>query len=167
MNIYDDTKRMLNIMRKLTESKEINTVLNEQEDVSQGDEQTQDINDNILVINDVDVKILSTDEADMKLLDDQKSQIETLIDGFKQTVSEMVNFEPGITIKENQIRMDGTLSEGEIKFVFISGEDEGAYIVAEMLKLDQNNALILEKLAKFQLTYKTTMDPILSDRKIN
>lgn len=168
---YDDTKKMLNTLRKLNESKtSTNNLIREQyQGQSQGQEQEpeQKMDDDIAVINDVDVKLISGDEADMKLMDDQKNEISGLIDNFRQQVSQIVDFEPGFTITPDQIRLDGKLSDEDIKFVFIAGKEGGVYVNAEMLKLEQNVANMLEKLAKFNETFKTAMEPIISDRNNN
>ena len=111
--------------------------------------------------------MLSSDERDLELKDDQKELISKLIDSFKQQVSQMVDFEPGMTINQNQIRLDGKLSNEKIDFVFIAGEEEGVYINADMLKLEQNMANILTKLAKFEETYKTELEPIITQRNHN
>ena len=150
-------------MRRLNESTTSNKILREQEET----QPEQSMKDDILVINDVDVKMNSTDEADMKLMDEQKNEISGIIDNFKQQVSQIVNFEPGFSIFPDQIRLDGTLNDEGIKFVFIAGKDGGAYINAEMLKLEQNVANMLEKLAKFNEVFKTAMEPIISQRNNN
>ena len=49
---YDETKKMLDTMRRLTESVKQGNILKEEE---------TDLKDDITVINDVDVKMLSTD----------------------------------------------------------------------------------------------------------
>ena len=165
-NDYDYTKKMLNTLRNLTESKTSSRTLREQEE-PQNPEQSQQVTDDITVINDVDVKMLSTDEADMKLLDDQKTAISGLIDNFRQQVSQIVDFEPGITINERQIRLDGKLTDEDISFVFIAGEESGVYVNAEMLKVESETLVMMEKLVKFEETYKTTMEPMITQRDNN
>ena len=177
---YDVTKNMLKTLRTLTESKSsnksiINEVSQEQrnsndQDIYQGTsstESSENMNDDIIVINDVEVKLLSSDEADMTMNDQQKEVISTLIDGFRQQVSQIVDFEPGITINMNQIRLDGTLTNEDISFVFIAGEENGVYINADMLKLEQNVADALEKLVKFEQTFISSMEPLITQRSNN
>ena len=173
--MYDQTKKMLNTLRSLNESKSVNRTLNEQagqEDpqLDQAQSQSNDIQgqkDDFVVINDVEVKMLSTDEADMELADDQKTAISGLIDNFKQQVSQIVEFEPGMTINKTQIRLDGKLTDEDISFVLIAGEDAGSYINAEMLKLENNVGMMLEKLVKFEETFKTSLEPIIQARNHN
>ena len=103
----------------------------------------------------------------MKIDENQKTAISTLIDNFKQQVSQIVEFDPGMTINQEQIRLDGYLPDEDINFVFIAGKDSGTYINAEMLKLEHETGNMLEKLAKFEETYKTALEPIISQRDNN
>ena len=168
---YDVTKNMLKTIRTLTESKVSSKTINEQQTEFQTPQvnNTNDENqkNDIDVINDVDVKLLSTDQNDMKLTDQQKTAISELIDGFKQQVSQIAEFEPGITLTQDQIRLDGYLPDEDINFVFIAGKESGVYINADMLKLEQDVATSLEKLAKFEITYKTAMEPLIQERSNN
>jgi hypothetical protein len=177
---YDLTKNMLKTIRTLTESKSFNkSIINEQsqEQRNSNDQDiykdmtnsqpSNDVDDDIMVINDVEVKLLSSDQADMSMNDQQKQVISTLIDGFRQQVSQIVEFEPGLTINMNQIRLDGTLTNEDISFVFIAGEENGVYINADMLKLEQNVADALEKLVKFEQTFISSMEPLITQRSNN
>ena len=109
----------------------------------------------------------SSDKADLTLQDSEKTAISQLIDNFKQQVSQIADFNPGITITRDQIRFDGTLTDQDISFVFIAGNESGAYINVDMLKLEQDVANELEKLAKFQETFETAMNPLIQERKTN
>ena len=168
---YDVTKNMLKTIRTLTESKVSSKTINEQQtefQTPQGNN-TNDENqkNDVDVINDVDVKLLSTYQNDMKLTDQQKTAISELIDGFKQQVSQIAEFEPGMTLTQDQVRLDGYLPDEDINFVFIAGKESGVYINADMLKLEQDVATSLEKLAKFEITYKTAMEPLIQERSNN
>lgn len=172
---YDQTKKMLNTLRKLNESKTTSNKIIREDDQQKNPDlfdkfsntETEDSNDDFTVINDVEVKILFTDQDDKKLKDDQKNQISTLIDNFREQVSQIVDFEPGITIDNKQIRLDGVLRDEDIQFVFIAGEESGVYIIADMLKLETETGNILEKLAKFEETFKTAMEPLITQRDNN
>lgn len=166
---YDETKKMLNTLRKLNENKTSNSVIKEQQEVSQQvePEQTQKQESDFIIINDVEVKMLSTDEMDMELKDDQKETISNLIDNFRQQVSQIVDFDPGMTINQKQIRLDGVLTDEDISFVLIAGEESGVYINADMLKLETEVGNALEKLVKFQETFKTSMEPLITQRNNN
>ena len=174
--MYDQTKKMLNTLRNLNESKFSSRTLSEQVDPqipqsenpmgSENNEPKQQEKD-IVVINDVEVKMLSSDESDMGLTDEQKETISGLIDNFKQQVSQIVEFQPGMTINPNQIRLDGKLTDEDINFVIIAGEDSGTFINAEMLKLENNVGQMLEKLVKFEEIFKSSLEPLIQNRNNN
>jgi hypothetical protein len=167
MSGYDDTKKMLNTLRKLNENRTFsNNILREEIETQQPQNQEPQEKD-FTVINDVEVKLISNDPADMNLLDDQKTAISTLIDNFRQQVDQIAEFKPGMSINPDQVRLDGTLTNEDISFVFIAGKESGVYINADMLKLEQNTATALEKLVKFQSTFETSMEPLITQRDIN
>ena len=145
----------------------IPTIQQRQQPTDDTEYQQDDVKDDVTVVNDVDVKLMSGDDEDLKLMDDQKNAISSIIDNFRQQVSQIVDFEPGFTLTETQIRLDGVLTDQDIKFVLIAGEESGVYINADMLKLEQNMANILTKLAKFEETYKTELEPIITQRNHN
>ena len=158
---YDETKKMLDTLRRLTESTKNAKIL--KEDISVNTETKDEID----VINDVDVKMLSTDNMDMKLTDEQKNAISGLVDSFRQQVSELANLEPGFTINMNQIRLDGSISNEDINFVLISGEEAGFYVNADMLKIETETVTMIDKLSKFQLVFEDTLNPIIRQRNNN
>lgn len=161
---YDETKKMLKTLRKLNESKITSmNILKEDENPLP----TENLDDDVTVINDVDVKLLFSDPNDKKLSDDQKQVLSTVIDNFRQQVEQLVEFDPGFTIQPNQIRLDGKLTQEDVNFVFIVGQDSGVYVNAEMLKLEQNIATILEKLAKFSEVFKSSLDDLITQRENN
>ena len=168
-NDYDVTRNMLKTIRTITQSKTSMGTLNEAVGFQspEVDKAEDNLKNDIIVINDVEVKLNSPDEADMTLQDSQKTAISQLIDNFKQQVSQIADFNPGITMTQDQVRLDGSLTDQDISFVFIAGNDAGVYINADMLKLEQEVANELEKLAKFQETFETAMNPLIQERKTN
>jgi len=188
VNQYDQDKKLLNKLRQLNESfyakkrsltEQVGDTGPSQEQRNTNDTSTfvdnsdpsdkaqEELNNNIMVINDVDVKINSTDKADMKLDDSQKTAISNMIDNFKSQVAQIVDMNPGMSISETQIRLDGVLTDNDIKFVFIAGQDGGVYINAEMLKIDNTVTPILDKLIKFEDTFKSTLEPFIGQRQTN
>jgi DNA repair ATPase RecN len=168
-NDYDLTRNMLKTIRTLNESKTSNRTLNEVVEFQspEVDKAEENLKNDIIVVNDVEIKMNSSDQADLALQDSQKTAISQLIDNFKQQVSQIADFDPGITMTPDQIRFDGSLTDQDISFVFIAGKESGVYINADMLKLEQDVANELEKLAKFQETFETAMNPLIQERKTN
>ena len=168
-NDYDVMKGMLKTIRTITESKASNRTLNEEVGFQspEVDKSDENLKNDVMVVNDVEIKMNSSDEADLTLQDSEKTAISQLIDNFKQQVSQIADFTPGITIAPDQVRLDGTLTDQDISFVFIAGKEAGVYINADMLKLEQNTATALEKLVKFQDTFETSMEPLITQRDNN
>jgi len=166
-NDYDVTRNMLKTIRTLTESKTSRNSLNETEvviDKLPSDDAEANLEDGVEVVNDVDVKLLSQDKNKLSLTDQQKQSISAIIDSFKTQVDQIVTFDPGFTMTSDQIRLDGKLTDEDIDFTYIAGKEEGVFINANMLKLEQNVASILEKLAKFSIAYKEAMEPLINQR---
>jgi hypothetical protein len=173
---YDQIKGMLNKIRNLNESKtkktnfileqgETSPIRDDNEIPSDYDsDATKEQYDNIEVINDVEVKLLSTDEDDIELKPDEKTQISQLIDSFRQQVSQISELEPGLTITEKQIRLDGSLNETEINFVLIAGEDSGLYINGDMLTIEETTIEMIDKLFKFKQQFITALEPLIRER---
>jgi hypothetical protein len=173
---YNETKKMLNKLRILNEIAVVNNEIGSEQPQQQQTQDntsrqdataTQDPKSDFLVVNDVEVKLNSVDQTDLEITEDQKSAISNLIDNFKQQVSQIVDFDPGMTINQNQIRLDGSLDDLDVNFVFIAGQDSGVYVNAEMLKLELQVGQILEKLVKFEETFKTAMEPLIQNRNNN
>jgi hypothetical protein len=162
-NSYDETKKMLSTLRKLNENITSYKTIKEQVDDTQINQQKNDL----AVINDVEVNINSSDQSDLSLEQDDKNTLSQMIDNFKQQVSQIVEFEPGITINKKQIRLDGTLTDTDINFVLIAGEENGLYINSDMLKIEQDTFNILEKLIKFEDVYKSAMEALIDKRNSN
>ena len=111
-------------------------------------------------INDVDVNYSATG---MDLKDADQNAISQLIDNFRSQVSQIVDFDPGMTLDKQQIRLDGILTDEDAKFTLIAGKEEGVYLNADMLKLEQNTMDTLTKLFKFgSETFKTAMEPLIT-----
>ena len=59
------------------------------------------------------------------------------------------------------------ITDNDINFVYIVGDEPGLYINADMLIIDTDALTELTKLLKFEETFKTTMEPLLRQRKTN
>ena len=171
---YDFTKGMLKTIRNLQESLSSKKILKEQEEYQQqtSDQENtstpnENTNNDITVVNNVEIKLMSNDQNDMTLMDDQKNSISQLIDSFREQVSQIVEFDPGMTFSPTQIRLDGTLTDNDVSFVLIAGQEGGLYINADMLKLEQETMIVLGKLVRFDSVFKTSMDPLITQRNNN
>ena len=56
------------------------------------------------------------------------------------------------------------MTETEISFVFIIGEDNGLYFNGDMLNIEQETLDMFDKLLKFKPTFISEMEPLLRTR---
>ncbi len=151
---YDAIKKMLNTLRTISENTTASKTLNEEKI-------------NTLVIgNNVEVKVHSDDQQDLKIGDEEKNSLNQLIENFKTQVYELATFEEGFNIYQNSVRLDGSI-DNDLTFVFIAVQDRGLYINANMLKLDNEMAQIIDKLSKFQHTFEDVVNELIETRKYN
>lgn len=156
---HEQMKGMLNTLRKINESTfSKKSLIEQEEDVT---------NKNVTVINDVEVKLISSDNVDLEVTEEQKNIISGVIDNFRAQVNELSEFKPGFSVNPNMVRLDGTIPDIGISFVLIAGENKGCYINAEMLKLTEDVYVTIERLFKFDETFSTSFNEMISDRKLN
>lgn len=168
---YDGIKKMLNTMRNLNESvASTKKMISESEEFAapgEQDNQPEQQDTDFIVVNDVEVKLHSSDKADLVLSDEEKNAISQLIDNFRSQVSEIADFGEGFNIYPESIRLDGTIGDLDLGFVFIAGNERGLYVNADMLVLDNETVAVLEKLNKFQHTYEDVVNGMIVTRKNN
>lgn len=151
---YDGIKKMLNTLRTISENTTSYKTLNEEKV------------DTLVLNNNVPIKIHSDDEQDLKVGEEEKNTLNQLIENFKTQVYELASFDEGFNVYSNSVRLDGKLSD-DLSFVYIAGEDRGLYINANMLKLDDDISLNIEKLNKFQHTFEDVANQLIETRKYN
>jgi len=157
---YDNTKRMLNTLRKLNESVSNKKTLNEQEEV-------KDLKDTVTIVDGVEVRMIASTDEDLQLDDQQKKVIGDVINNFGTQVSDLGDLRPGITIQSNQVRLDGKLPDVELDFVIIAGQNKGTYLNTSMLKVSYELMESIEKLMKFEDVFADSMNDIISQRRID
>lgn len=161
---YDETKKMLNSLRKLNENIKSSKTITEQEETP---EMSKNMKDDITVINNVDVKLLSTDSMDMKLTEEQKVEISKVIDLFKQQVFDLTNFDPGMVVGMDQIRLDGAIDQFDVKFTLVTGKDAGVYVICDMTEVTPEFLDFLTKLSKFYQSFSDSMNNLIGERQNN
>ena len=154
-------------MRNLTESTSKRNIIKEDEYAAQDVDATQDQKTDYIVVNDVEVKLHSSDQADLEISEEEKSGLSQLIDNFRDQVTEIADFEEGFNVYPQSIRLDGTISDLDLSFVFIAGDERGVYVNANMLELNQESVEMINKLNKFQHTYEDVVNQMIVTRKTN
>ncbi len=154
-------------MRNLNESTSKRNIIKEEENALQDVEATQDQKTEYIVVNNVEVKLNSSDQADLEISEEEKSGLSQLIDNFRTQVTEIAEFEEGFNIYPQSIRLDGSIPDMDISFVYIAGDERGVYINANMLELNQESVEMINKLDKFQHTYEDVVNQMIVTRKTN
>jgi hypothetical protein len=151
---YDGIKKMLTTLRNISENTTSSRALTEEKI-------------NTLVIgNNVEIKVHSDDNADLEITDEEKNSLNQMIENFKSQVYELATFDEGFNIYANSVRLDGKIFD-DMSFVFIAGEDSGLYVNCNMLKLDDENSRVIEKLNKFEHTFQDVASGLINARKNN
>lgn len=175
-NGYDNTKKMLNTIRKiqaLSKPKyglisEQLTELNPEEGIeTRPEEQPQggeEEGSDFVVINDVEVVIHSEDPEDLELTDEEKGKISQLIDDFRVEVVETAEFDK-LHVYETSAKLDGKIGEIGLQFTLSTGDDTGLYINGQMLKIDENSLEIIRKLGAYEIKFSSTINDLLVRRK--
>lgn len=151
---YDDIKKMLNTLRVISENTTSSKILKEEKV------------DTLVIGNNVEIKVHSDDQEDLKISDDEKNALNQLIENFKAQVYELASFDEGFNVYPNSVRLDGKIDD-DLTFVYIAGEDRGLYMNANMLKLDSETSLTIDKLNKFQHTFEDVVNELIEARKNN
>ena len=186
LNEYDETKKMLNIIRNINNPNKSNLteirrhyygeqnamIGGKDSDYAGNDEmeqepQPENDENGVDVVNDVDVKLISNDPQDKTLTDEQKTSLSSLIDSFREQVSQTAELDPGFTFNVDEIRLDGHIPEFDMKFTYIAGENSGLYINAEMLNITQEVSEIIINMLNFNKQINDGLELMLRQRKNN
>lgn len=151
---YDGIKKMLSTLRTISENTAPKKAL------------TEEKIDTLVIGNNVEIKVHSDDEADLKITDEEKNSLNQLIENFKSQVYELASFDEGFNVYANSVRLDGKIFD-DMSFVYIAGEDNGLYVNCNMLKIDDENARVIEKLNKFEHTFQDVANNLIINRKNN
>lgn len=157
---YDNTKKMLNTLRNLTEATLVKGTISEQEE-------KKELKDNVIVVNGVEVRLISSTEEDLDVNEQQKKTIGDVISNFGTQVSDLGDLRPGVTIQSNQVRLDGNLPDVGLDFVIIAGENKGTYLNTAMLKVNYDLLESIQKLLKFEDVFADAMNDLISQRRID
>lgn len=185
-NSYDETKKMLNVIREIQSSTKPKYGLIGEQSIGlnpeptnppiEGQQQPQrpeqqlapessgEEGSDYAIINDVEVVIHSEDPEDLELNDEEKGNISQLIDDFRAEVIETVEFDK-LDVYETSAKLGGKIGEIGLMFTLSTGDDVGLYINGQMLKIDENSLMILEKLGAYHLKFSSTINDLLVRRR--
>lgn len=170
-NNYDETKKMLNILRNFDHTRYYGTIREQSYesptiDTSQNLPQASEKKD-INVINNVEVVINSSDQQDLILKEDEKSKIAQLIDDFRSEVSELTDFGK-LIIYNDSAKLDGRVNELNVSFVLSAGDDNGVFLSnTSMIKISDELLNFINKIKTYEEKFNSTINEMISLRKQN
>ena len=181
MNNYDEIRAIVEASRRALQKQNVNEInqikksqglLKEEdekiqidkfseEDVEQNGEQDETRS---FKIQGSIISIHGSKKSELQLTLDEKNAFKESMDEFRAEISEIVDFKP-LNIYSNKVQWSGTIPDKEINFHFSTDENNGVYMDAQMLKLDDEIVDLIEKLQKFFEKFKLKWNKILGTRK--
>ena len=76
----------------------------------------------------------------------------------------MVDFNP-LNVYEDSVEWSGKLIEFDMDFMYRIGETNGVYVDSEMVKVDQEFDMMIDKLRKFYEKFKSKWAKVIAQRK--
>jgi hypothetical protein len=86
------------------------------------------------------------------------------MDEFVAEVSDMVDFNP-LNVYQDSVEWSGKLIEFDMDFMYRIGETNGVYVDSDMVKVDQEFDMMIDKLRKFYEKFKSKWAKIIASRK--
>ena len=104
------------------------------------------------------------DQQDLQITTLEKQSFQETMDEFVTEVSDMVDFKP-LNVYEDSVEWSGKLIEFDMDFMYRIGETNGIYVDSEMVKVDQEFDMMIDKLRKFYEKFKSKWAKIIASRK--
>lgn len=160
---YDEDKKMLNKLRSLNES----FYTTKKRIVEEDEAETSDSeNKSFTAIDDgIGVEVTNNGKK-VELSSEQRNALSQLVQSFKEQVSDIVTFPVGFNIKEDELRLDGEITDKDISFVLIrNNQTPGIYLNCDMTKIDSEVMEVLEKLEKFEHSFMDAAKKLIDELK--
>jgi hypothetical protein len=104
------------------------------------------------------------DQKDLQITSLEKQSFQETMDEFVAEVSDMVDFNP-LNVYEDSVEWSGKLIEFDMDFMYRIGETNGVYVDSEMVKVDQEFDMMIDKLRTFYEKFKSKWAKIVASRK--
>lgn len=104
------------------------------------------------------------DQKDLQITSLEKQSFQETMDEFVAEVSDMVDFN-SLNVYEDSVEWSGRLIEFDMVFMYRIGETNGIYVDSEMVKVDQDFDMMIDKLRKFYEKFKSKWAKIIAQRK--
>ena len=104
------------------------------------------------------------DQKDLQITSLEKKSFQETMDEFVAEVSDMVDFNP-LNVYQDSVEWSGKLIEFDMDFMYRIGETNGVYVDSDMVKVDQEFDMMIDKLRKFYEKFKSKWAKIIASRK--
>jgi hypothetical protein len=104
------------------------------------------------------------DQKKLEITTLEKQSFQDTMDEFVGEVSDMVDFN-SLNVYEDSVEWSGKLIEFDIDFMYRIGETNGVYVNSEMVKVDQDFDMMIDKLRKFYEKFRSKWAKIIASRK--
>lgn len=104
------------------------------------------------------------DQKDLQITSLEKQSFQETMDEFVGEVSDMVDFN-SLNVYEDSVEWSGRLIEFDMDFMYRIGETNGVYVDSEMVKVDQDFDMMIDKLRTFYEKFKSKWAKIIASRK--
>jgi hypothetical protein len=104
------------------------------------------------------------DRGELDITSDEKIAFQETMDEFVNEVSDMVNFGQ-LNVYKNNVDWSGKIVDFDIDFYFTIGENNGLYINANAIKVDEDFLSLINKLQQFYQKFKSKWAKVLASRK--
>jgi hypothetical protein len=104
------------------------------------------------------------DQKDLQITSLEKQSFQETMDEFVAEVSDMVDFN-SLNVYQDSVEWSGKLIEFDMDFMYRIGETNGVYVDSDMVKVDQEFDMVIDKLRKFYEKFKSKWAKIIASRK--
>lgn len=160
MNSYDEIKSLLkaskNLLREQEEMKS-DSIESEKKRKKEGKHQRYKINGYVL-------SLYGDTEKETTLTNIEKTAFIDTLKEFTEEVADLVDFDD-LKLKSDSAEWSGRITNHEITFIYILGENEGVYFNGELVELDDDTYDILGSLKSYFDKFSAKWGPIINERK--
>ena len=156
-NGYDEMKKFLHISRKLNEQTEVEAEVEVNEPEVEEKTKEYKVSGGLIITHGLDGK-------DLELTSEEQSTYTETMEEFVDQVSDLVDYGP-LNIYKTNVEWSGNLVKFDVDFYYTIGENNGVYIDANLLKIDDDFMEVLGKLKQYYEMFSNKWAAILSQRK--
>ena len=172
INEYDELKSLLKKTRLLMEQPEAVNLGKSIEDEIDSDVKTDDVDVEKVKKDKSKTYRISgglftmhgKDQKDLELTTEEKTAFQETMDDFVEEVSDLSDFGV-LNFYPNEVQWSGKVIDFDLVFFYLIGDNNGVYIIGDMIKLDVKLTELVNKLTSFYEKFKSKWAKVISQRK--